>query len=464
MTLDTSERHPICLILNFAHGESEDGMLDDKPVLWKDLMAEGMVARTPGLKEKIPFKVVPTGRSSSRDGNITVSMSDLIEAFDAKAFQDVTIPDGHPKPDRVLPDGKIIKGDSALNNTGYVRGLRVVKKRVKRPDGNGPEIHVLQAGLGFTEPDVAAKVKRGSVPNISAGVFFDFVRKHDDRYFRAALNHAALTKQPWMQDLEPFQRAYFSADENEYEFQQVLLADDNPDDTKDAKVIWKEEVSSGFIREALSKALNPEPTLGSDVIGVPERPRAFYYVSDVTHNEPNLAQVEESYRGKTTRWVVPYSQGDDGVVSPSPQTHWQEGTMAMIAASDDDETVASFEQNTLDRVRDRLAVALDDMFGDGHKLVVGTVSTDGRALVRNTDTGAEHIARFREVGRHAYMADTAEWTTVKLPVSKTPAPASASGTMFDVTANNVVTLDTTTPEGRVAAARQRRAQLLSTSH
>ena len=116
----------------------------------------------------------------------------------------------------------------ALNNTGYVRGLRVVKKSVKKPDGTtGPEIHVLQAGLGFTEPDVAAKVKRGSVPNISAGVFFDFVRKHDDRYFRAALNHAALTKQPWMQDLEPFERAYFSADDNEYEFQQVILADDN---------------------------------------------------------------------------------------------------------------------------------------------------------------------------------------------------------------------------------------------
>ena len=455
MTLDTSERHPLCLILNFAHGESEDGTLDDKPVLWKDLMAEGMVARTPGLKQKIPFKVVPTGRSSSRDGNITVSMSDLIEAYDAKAFQDVTIPDGHPKPDRVLPDGRVIKGDSALNNTGYVRGLRVVKKRVKKPGGDGPEIHVLQAALGFTEPDVAAKVKRGTVPNVSAGVFFDFVRKHDDRYFRAALNHAALTKQPWMQDLEPFERAYFSADENEYEFQQVLL-DDNPDDEKDAKVIWKEEVSSGFIRDSLSKALNPEPSPAEMAIGVPERPRAFYYVSDVTHNEPNLAQVEESYKGKTERWVVPYSQEDDGTVTPSPQTHWQKGTMAMIAASDEDESVASFEHNTLDHVRDRLAVALDDMFGDSHKLVIGTVSTDGRALVRNTDTGAEHIARFREVGRHAYMADTAEWTTVKLPVSKKETPAAET--------TNVVTLDTSTPEGRVAAARQRRAQMLSTSH
>jgi hypothetical protein len=387
MTLDTSERHPICLVLNFAHGESEEGTLDDKPVLWKDLMAEGMVARTPGLKEKIPFKVIATGRSSSRDGNITVSMSDLIESFDAKAFQDVTIPDGHPKPDRVLPDGRVIKGDSALNNTGYVRGLRVVKKRVKRPSGDGPEIHVLQAGLGFTEPDVAAKVKRGTVPNVSAGVFFDFVRKHDDRYFRAALNHAALTKQPWMQDLEPFQRAYFAEGDTEYEFTPLLLDDDNPDDTKTAKVIWKDEVASGFVRDSLSKALNPQPSPEEMAVGVPERPRAFYYVSDVTHNEPNLA--------------------------------------------------------------------LGDMFGDKHSLVIGTVSTDGRALVRNSATGAEHLARYREVGSHAYFADTASWTTVKLPLSngnKKDTPAAAPTT--------VVTLDVSTPEGRVAAARQRRASLV----
>jgi hypothetical protein len=460
MTLDTSERHPICLILNFAHGEAEDGTLDDKPVLWKDLMAEGMVARTPGLKQKIPFTVVPTGRSSSRDGNITVSMSDLQEAFDAKAFQDVTIPDGHPKPDRVLPDGRVIKGDSALNNTGYVRGLRVVKKKVKGGAKDGKEIHVLQAALGFTEPEVAAKVKRGSVPNVSAGVYFDFVRKHDDRYFRAALNHAALTKQPWMQDLEPFERAYFSADDTEYEFTPLML-DDKPDDTKDAKVIWKDEAASGYVREALSKALNPEPSPEEMAVGVPERPRAFYYVQDVTHSEPNLAQVEESYRGKTTRWVVPYSQDDNGTVSPSPQTHWQEGTMAMIAASDDEGTVESFEQNTLDRVRDRLGLALDDMFGDKHSLVIGTVSTDRRALVRNTSTGAEHLARYREVASHVYLADTASWTTVKLPVSS---KATKDATMFDVSRDNVVALDTSTPEGRVAAARQGRAKLLATSH
>jgi hypothetical protein len=452
MTLDTSERHPICLILNFASPDVEEGKLDDSPVLWKDLMAEGVIARTPNMKEKIPFKVIPTGRSSSRNGNITVSMSDLLEAFDAKAFPDVTIPDGHPKPDRVLPDGRVVKGDSALNNTGYVRGLRVVKKTVKGGPNDGKEIHVLQAGLGFTEPDVAAKVKRGTVPNISAGVYFDFVRKADDRYFRAALNHAALTKSPWMQDLEPFQRAYFADGDSEYELQELLL-DEDKQDGNDAKVIWDEQVAANYIRNAISQALNPKPTMEEQALGVPERPRAFYYVEDVTHNEPNVARVEESYRGRTTNFVVPYTVDDDGKVAVSPQAHWQEGKQAMIAASDDD-NLDAFESRTVEALRERLTVALADMFGDDNKLVIGQMSTDGRALIRNQDTGAEHLARFREIGPYAYFADTADWTTVRLPSSKpdnTPASKSPAKVEFDMN----------TPEGRVAAARQRRAQLVT---
>lgn len=449
MALD-SERHPICLMLNFASGDVEEGKLDDQPVLWKDLMAEGMVARTPGLKEKVPFKVVPTGRSSSRNGNIVVSMSDLMEAFDAKAFQDVTIPDGHPKPDRVLPDGKVVKGDSALNNTGYVRGLRVVKKTVKGGKDDGKEIHVLQAGLGFTEPDVAAKVKRGSVPNISAGIWFDHVRKADDRYFRAALNHAALTKGPWMQNLEPFQRAYFADGDDEYEVQELLLDEDKQDEN-DAKVIWNEQAAANHIRTAITQALNPQPSPEEQALGVPERPRAFYYVEDVTHNEPNIARVEESYRGRTTNFVVPYKVDDDGKVTVSPQAHWQEGKQAMIAASDDD-SLDAFQQRTVESLRERLTLALADMFSDDTKLVIAQISTDGRALIRNTDTGAEHLARYREIGPYAYFADTADWATVKLPSSKPDNNSAAPPAPK-------VEFDLNTPEGRVAAARQRRAKL-----
>ena len=457
MTLVTSERHPLCLILNFASDAAvEEGKLDDKPVLWKDLLAEGVIARTPGMKEKVPFKVIPTGRSSSSNGNIVVSMSDLMEAFDAKAFQDVTIPDGHPKPDRVLPDGKVIKGDSALNNTGYVRGLRVRKRTVKGGPQDGKEIHILQAGLGFTEPDVAGKVKRGSVPNVSAGVYFDFVRKADDRYFRAALNHAALTKSPWMQDLEPFERAYFSADESEgeYEYQELVLADEDKSDGNDAKVIWAEQFAANSVRNQISQALNPKPPPEEQALGVPERPRAFYYVEDVTHNEPNLARVEESYRGNTTNFVVPYSTDDDGKVTVSPQSHWQEGKQAMIAASDDD-NLDAFESRTVEATRERLGKALDAMFGDDHKLVIGTVSTDSRALIRNTNTGAEHLARFREVNGHAYFADTADWSPVRLPSAKSddiPAVKPPTQAQF-----------ADTPDGRVAQARQRRAALLAPS-
>lgn len=457
MTVELSDRQPLCLIINFSSSEFEDGKVDDKPVIWKDLLAEGTIARTPGMKGKVPFTVIRSGKSSSRNGNIVVSMSDLMEAFDAKAFQDVTIPDGHPKPDRVLPDGKVIKGDSALNNTGYVRALRTVKKTIKGGPQDGKEVHVLQAGLGFTEPDVAGRVRRGSVPNVSAGVYFDYVRKADDRYFRAALNHAALTKGPWMQNLESFDRAYFSDGEGdeaqEYNLQEIVLEDEKSSDN-DAKVIWNDSFAANSVRNQISAFLNPPET--DSALGVPERPKAYYYVEDVTHNEPNLARVEESYRGKTANFVVPYTVDDEGKVTVSPQSHWQEGRQAMIAASDDD-NLEHFQSRTIEAQRERLKLALDAMFGDDHKLLIGQMSTDGRALILNSATGAEHLARFREVNGHAYFADTADWSPVKLPISKSSKNTTETGKGHV----DEVTFDTTTAEGRMAAARHRRAAMLA---
>src|SRR5437868_5711725 len=114
---------------------------------------------------------------SSREQNI-IAMSDLIESHKDGAFKYVTIPTSHK--------------DGVLDNTGYVpqpTGLRVVEK-----DG----AQVMQAALGFTEPDVKGKVQRGTIPDVSAGIFFNWLNKHKKKLYRAAMKHVALTPTPFM--------------------------------------------------------------------------------------------------------------------------------------------------------------------------------------------------------------------------------------------------------------------------
>lgn len=442
----------------------EEEKQGNKTVLWKDILRTGEIARTPGRADKVPFTIVAEGRSSS--SKRVIAMSDIIKSFDAKAFEDVTIPDGHPKPDRIDPKTKtVIKGDSALNNTGYVEALRIVKKDVKLGDSVLKDCHVLQGGMAFTEPEVANKVKRGSVPNVSSGIFFDFVRKADDRYFPCALNHVALTKTPWISGLESFPRAYFGDEildgQDGVELEVLNFLDDNTTGTATASVIWNDGNAANQVRDAISQALNPPRNYDEDSdISVPRQPRPYYWVQDVTHNEPNLAQVEESYKGKTTKFVVPYSIGEDGSVEVAPATRWVEGKQAMIAASDGDGTfdpLESFAATSFGKLRDKLGIALSDLLGDEAKnLSVKEVSTEHKALIENTKSGAVHLATwYGDSGSAVFFGDTSTWETITAPSNKVAAKRPVP------TATPVV--DLSTPEGRVKAARQRRAALLSSS-
>lgn len=324
-----ADDQPIALELVFSSTEeSTEEKLGDANVIWKDILPEGSIATTPGLNGAVvPFEVVTAGESKISPDKITVSMSDLIESFDDKAFSDVTIPDGHPK-----------KGDSALNNTGYVRALRVVKKGAKQ---------VMQAALGFTEPDAHGKVKRGTVPNVSAGVFLNFMRKHDRKKFRAALNHVALTKTPWM-NISGFKKVFASDDieGDDFEIVMATFAEEGEGSSDDSTgdIVWNKEDSTQFVREAIRVALNPpidpdqpQPTEG----------RAYYDVADISRSDTAL--VEEYYRGATKKFVIPF-KFTDGKVELPPQLRWQEVEDALIAASD--------ESTDLDKVLDAIRVEM----------------------------------------------------------------------------------------------------------
>ena len=74
-----------------SKGEAVEGKSGDKSVIWKDILREGEFPVTPGRKRKIPFRVVPTGKTTVTKDLITISMSDVMASHEAKAFESVTM-------------------------------------------------------------------------------------------------------------------------------------------------------------------------------------------------------------------------------------------------------------------------------------------------------------------------------------------------------------------------------------
>ena len=424
-------------VLELTFSSTEEGTEDkigDKNIIWKDILREGDFPITPGRKRKIPFKVVPSGKSSVTGDLITISMSELMKSYDDKAFESVTIPLRHPKPE---------DKDDVLNNSGYVEGLRVVKKNNR---------HVMQAGLGFTEPDIGGKVRRGTIPNVSSGIVFDFTRKADGTKFPSALNHVCLTKTPWIDDLEPFKKVYASDDVPEDTRIDVVDFDDEETAKPDkAEIVWNENDSFSWVRSQVQVALNPPEPRDPEV---PMMPRPMYDVMDISRD--NTALVTEWFKGDQRRWVIPFDIGEDKV-TVSPATRWVEVREAMIAASD----TPAFDERTFTRLVERLSEQLSVNLGDvGRNFVIDDISTDGYARIDDDTNGVSWIARFVDFGDSVALASTSDWertTRASNPAAETLSPSSAAPSV----PRTVPVFNMDTPEGRVAAARNKRRQMMS---
>ncbi len=416
--------NPTLVEVNFSsQEESKEDKIGGDSVIWKDILREGEFAITPGLSRKEPFKVIAAGQSDPV--NRIISMSDIISAADDKAFEDITIPDGHPK-----------SGGGAINNTGYARALRIVKKKGK---------HYLQAAMGFTEPEVAAKVRRGTVPNVSSGVLLGFTRKSDGKYFPAALNHIALTRTPWIDDLEPFKRV-FAADDEDLDVQ-VVEFDDGEDQTNKAEVVWNDEESAAWVQKALTSALEPEPVAVED--GRPFVPRPSYFVQNVARTK-DLALVTEYFKGQETEYVIPFSVAD-GKVTPAPSTRWVEGQRALIAASDDEPVSDGFEDFSVEKVAEKLGVALSDMV-DNDSFSVEQVTLDNRVRIKDKVNKVTFVAKFSLLDNGSvFIASPNQWERVSTLEADQTSPEPTSKKITEV-----ILSDTgTTPDAIAAEARIR---------
>jgi hypothetical protein len=417
--------NPNALEVIFSSKENAiEDRLSDKKVLWKDILSEGRIdiAPVPGAQKR-PFIVTADGVSDPT--NLKVSMKDLMQSFRDQAFKYVKIPMGHPR-----------KGqDIAALNSGYVEGLRVVKRNGK---------HYLQGALGFTEPDVAGRVRRGSIPDVSSGILLNYTRKKHEKLFPAALHHVALTGDPIDTDLDAFKRVYASDDEVNLSEDQIdaisvhLDDDTDNDDSNKVEVVWDEQDGANWVRTQLEQALNPDPSsIPTDGRPVIERP--IFNVNDVSQAK-SLSRVDMYFKGARSSWIIPYTQSN-GEVKPAPEFRWTEVKEALVAAGED------FGTNSHGKVKEEINKSLIAMFGEeGKQFKLDEISLNKQVLLRNKENTV-FLADFALLSNgKVFLSPSEEWEK-KAEVKKDDKKPQAK----------VINLyDESTPEGRVAAARQRR--------
>jgi hypothetical protein len=166
----------------FADEEAERDP-DSDGYIWKPILREGTWKMSPGPGQQAvpkPITVVKSGKSDRE--NMVISMAELKKNFENGVVEHVTIPTSH--------------NDSVLENTGFVKALRISK------DADGRA--VLEAAHDFRDVAVKEKALSGTVANTSAGILFDYIHKETGKKFRSVLAHVALTNRPWLNGMKPF--------------------------------------------------------------------------------------------------------------------------------------------------------------------------------------------------------------------------------------------------------------------
>jgi hypothetical protein len=179
-TVELSDERPVLAEMFFDATDTTEG----DGVIWKTVMREGVWKYSPGpggVPMDKPIQVVASGKSDPN--KFVISLEELKENFEAQAKEHVTIPTSHE--------------DKVYQNTGFVDQLKIEE------DAQGRK--VLKAAHRFTDKNILAKVKDGSIANVSAGVLWNHLKKETGQKFNAVLGHVALTNSPWLNGMEPFE-------------------------------------------------------------------------------------------------------------------------------------------------------------------------------------------------------------------------------------------------------------------
>lgn len=203
---------------------ADDGGVMQGGMLWKVLCKTGTLALSPGpgqMDMDKPLELTPDLFLAAK------------EAYDEKAFEHVVIPAKHEDAHDPLANHGTVDALDVLTHGQALLDQRLSPKArgqiASDPDGT---LYML-GGLNFTEPDTRGKAERGSILNCSVGFKFNVrPNKLSGKTYPVAIEHVALTQQPWVYGLPAFGTSLSgdAASTAEVQWDGVFLAAEKPED------------------------------------------------------------------------------------------------------------------------------------------------------------------------------------------------------------------------------------------
>jgi hypothetical protein len=168
----------------------------DTGLVWKVLCKTGTLALSPGpgqIDIEKPLQLTP---------ELFLSVK---QAFDERAYEDVLIPRRHEDVEDVMSNTGTVELLDILTKGEAIADTRLSNKGKQKIKDDPDETLYMLGGMNFTDRKVKEKVEEGSILNCSVGLKFNVrPNKLSGKLYPVALEHVALTQQPWVYGLPAF--------------------------------------------------------------------------------------------------------------------------------------------------------------------------------------------------------------------------------------------------------------------
>lgn len=304
---------------------------DAEGLIWAPIIRSGTLAMRPGPNGTKEHKPLVFVSGHATDHVKEIGLADLVDAFNDRAVEHVTIPKTH--------------ANDTLENTGTIVKMRIDDSTLR------PGEKVIVAGHKFTDADVEKKVLEGSVLSRSCGILHAYTNTETGKTYPHVVEHTALTNRPWVTGMEPYGSNCFSdrpvvpmllSEEIVVEppkgpsskpiFSTSTPQEDLERELKLADVQWGDELSLVQVQRQLYQTLR-EMGRSPDY----DESSIYFDVMDIT---PTKALVRVDYGGNDDpddAWVIPYALDDTGKLTLADFSEWKPVEQQWVTDEDADQ-------------------------------------------------------------------------------------------------------------------------------